>query len=174
MSLIIVIPPFFFARPLSLATLPKEQPRWHTAADKHLSLPVPGHVKPCFRQGRDKLGPCRTLRLGQGRYVQQHITCSVSTTFDRCLPILWIRHLATELHQVNTFSPDPSLNTLLHIVTTVPGIDVEGGPTNEELVEQASAPCGAFTARPRQNVIPTISRYETHHPCRRCNFAHHA
>ena len=46
--------------------------------------------------------------------------------FDSCVPILWIRHLATKLHQVNTVSPNPFLNTLLHIVTTVPGIDVEG------------------------------------------------
>ena len=28
------------------------------------------------------------------------------------------------LYQVNTVSPNPSLNTLLHIVTTVPGVDV--------------------------------------------------
>ena len=54
------------------------------------------------------------------------MTCFVSTMFDSCVPILWIRHLATKLHQVNRVSPNPFLNTLLHIVTTVPGIDVEG------------------------------------------------
>ena len=54
------------------------------------------------------------------------MTCFASTKSDSCVPALWIRHLATNLHQVNTVSPNPSLNTLLQIVTAVPGIDVKG------------------------------------------------
>ena len=38
------------------------------------------------------------------------MTCFVSTKSDGCVQVLWIRHLVTNLHQVNTVSPNPSLH----------------------------------------------------------------
>ena len=52
-----------FARPLSPATLPKEQPRWHTAADKP-HCHCQSRPSPTLLLAGRKIGPCRTLCWG--------------------------------------------------------------------------------------------------------------
>ena len=98
-----------------------------------------------------------------------YVTYFVSTKFDSCVPVLWIRHLATKLYQVNTVSPNPSLNTLLHIVTTVPGVDVKS------VHKRRIGGTGIRSTRRMHSMVQT-KRYSNHqqvpahHPRRCCNF----
>ena len=64
-----------FGRSLSLATPRKEQPRLHTATDKHHCHCVSKRSLTLSLTSRAQLGPCRTLCVGPWSFSIQNVFC---------------------------------------------------------------------------------------------------